>query len=202
MNTTDPWIAFFVLLAVAANAATLGLWALAGASRVSDDAARRFEDVRDSLGRSGLAIGALVAGTAMVGSLYLSEVADFVPCTFCWYQRIAIYPMAVLLVIAAARRDWSVRPYVITLGVIGVAISTYHYVEQHFPDLSGSACDPNNPCFVRWVWELHYISIPWMALSTSLLVVTVLAAARPATEGDSEAEAVAWDDEPHFEEVR
>ena len=46
-----------------------------------------------------------VASTAMLGSLYLSEIADFIPCTLCWYQRIAMYPLVPLLGIAAWRRD-------------------------------------------------------------------------------------------------
>lgn len=74
------------------------------------------------LGRIGVAGGALdalrvavrpaapwlafaVAATAMAGSLYFSEVAGFVPCVLCWYQRIAMYPLAIILLIAAIRHD-------------------------------------------------------------------------------------------------
>ena len=40
----------------------------------------------------------------MAGSLYFSEVANYVPCRLCWFQRIAMYPLAVILLIAASAR--------------------------------------------------------------------------------------------------
>ena len=61
----------------------------------------------------------LVAATATAGSLYFSEVADYVPCQLCWFQRIAMYPLAVVLLVAAIRRDRSVRWYVGPLAAIG-----------------------------------------------------------------------------------
>ena len=69
----------------------------------------------------------------MAGSLYFSEVADFMPCTLCWYQRIAMYPLVLLLGIAAFRRDRAIRLYVVPLAVVGAAISIYHYLYRVVP---------------------------------------------------------------------
>ena len=115
----------------------------------------------------------------MVGSLYLSEGAHLPPCKLCWYQRIAMYSLAVILVVAVVRRDWNVKPYALTLGLIGPCISIYHYLIERFPDWEhGTSCDPANPCTITWIWRLHYISIPLMACSAFLLVDTVLLTAR------------------------
>jgi disulfide bond formation protein DsbB len=176
--TDDPWVNFFVLLTVGANLAMLALWGFAIVARfgMATDA---WNQTRDWLGANGLAIAAIVATTAMLGSLYLSEGADLPPCKLCWYQRIAMYSLAVILVVAAVRRDWHVRPYALTLGLIGPCISIYHYLIERFPDWeSGSSCDPANPCSITWIWRLHYISIPLMACSAFLLVDTVLIAGR------------------------
>ena len=179
VSTDSPFVTFIVLLTVAANAATVALWALAAASLVSAGARRALGPARDELGRSGLALAALVAAIATLSSLWLSEGLGFVPCRLCWFQRTLIYPLAVVLVIAAVRRDWGARPYALALALLAAPVSIYHYVEQAFPDLGAGACDPTAPCSFRWVWELGYISIPWMALSTSVLVITLLGLARP-----------------------
>jgi disulfide bond formation protein DsbB len=181
---TDTWFTFFALLAVAAQVATVVVvgTALARTSGAADAWAR----LRDSLGESGIAIAAIVALTATIGSLYLSEGADLVPCKLCWYQRIAMYSLAVLLVIAALRRDWGIRPYALTLAGIGAGISTYHYLLERFPEWESSVtCEVFNPCNQTLIWRFHYVSIPLMALSGFALVGAVLAAARPDTSRGS-----------------
>jgi disulfide bond formation protein DsbB len=180
---TNTWFTFFALLTVAANVSTLLLWGLALASRFSDGARDRWAEARAVLGDTGLPIAALVASVAMAGSLYLSEGAHLLPCKMCWYQRSAMYPLAVILVVAAVRRDWGVRPFALTLALIGPVLSTYHYLIERFPSLEvgGTNCDPTNPCTITLIWKFHYISIPFMALSAFVLVATVLLAARPDT---------------------
>ena len=49
----------------------------------------------------------------MAGSLYYSMVAEFVPCELCWAQRICLYPLAIILLVAALRRDRKVWTYVV-----------------------------------------------------------------------------------------
>ena len=108
----------------------------------------------------------VVALVATLGSLYLSEVAHFVPCRLCWYQRIAMYPLPLLLGIAWWKRDQGVRRYVIPMAVIGMAISTYHVLVEHFPSLEGSKlCELANPCTIRWVERFGFVTIPTMALA-------------------------------------
>jgi disulfide bond formation protein DsbB len=178
--SAQRWFTFFALLTVGADIATISLWVLAALSRTSDAANERWQFVRAVLGDVGIPIAALVASVAMAGSLYLSEGAHLVPCKMCWYQRSAMYPLAVILVVAAFRRDWGVRPYAVTLGVAGSCISIYHYLIERFPSLEvgSGGCDPTNPCTITLIWKFHYISIPLMALSAFALCVTLLCCGR------------------------
>lgn len=133
---------------------------------------------RSPLGRSAaegrLWLAWVVATVATLGSLYYSEVAGFPPCDLCWYQRIAMYPMAVILPLGARRGDLGVRRYALPLAVTGGALSVYHYLLQHFPGLEAGACRPDNPCTLRWVWELGFVSIPFMALAAFTLITVLL----------------------------
>ena len=108
----------------------------------------------------------------------MSEIAHFTPCALCWYQRIAMYPLALLLGIAAFRRDVSVRIYVIAQCAVGGAIALYHSYIQAFPPESGTAfCTTDAPCTARYVWELGFISLPLMALTAFVFIATLMVAA-------------------------
>lgn len=126
--------------------------------------------VRAVLGRFAYPATALVPVLAMAGSLYFSERAGFVPCELCWYQRIAMYPLAVILPIAATRRDRSVLPYSAVVAAIGFCVSAYHVYIQAFPEES-NFCEIANPCSATWVEAYGFVSIPWMA---GLSFVTIL----------------------------
>jgi disulfide bond formation protein DsbB len=128
----------------------------------------------EALGPQVLPLALLVALVATLGSLYLSEVAHFEPCRLCWYQRIAMYPLALLLGVAVVRRDQGVRPYALALALVGLPISAFHYLVERFPALEASGCDPANPCSIVWVWRFHYISIPLMAASAFALIAALL----------------------------
>jgi disulfide bond formation protein DsbB len=111
----------------------------------------------------------------MAGSLYFSEVAHFVPCTLCWYQRIAMYPLAVILTIAAIRHDRSIRAYVVPLAGIGAVISLYHYVIEWFPEAETGVCSTTIPCSVQWFDPVFgFVSLPFMALCGFVLIIALV----------------------------
>lgn len=76
----------------------------------------------------------IVSLTATLGSLYFSEIRKFIPCELCWYQRIMMYPLVLILGIATFQGDARVKKYVLPMAVIGAGISLMHYMEQKFPD--------------------------------------------------------------------
>ena len=129
--------------------------------------------------RAWLTLATVVAGVAMAGSLYFSEVVHFVPCQLCWYQRIAMYPQVLLLGMAALRRDIGIRPYAMAMSLIGAAIALYHVIIQRFPSLSTGACSADAPCTAINLEVFGFVTIPFLALSAFLLIFALLLVARP-----------------------
>jgi len=150
-------------------------------------------------GRPGILVGVtcLISGIAVFGSLYLSEVAGFIPCRLCWYQRIAMYPLLPVLAVAFIRGDAGVWRYGLPLSIPGLAIAAYHVVIQHVPSVEPPVCAGDVPCSAVYVRVFDLISIPVMAggaflAITGLLLLTRLAEGterRPAeaSEDDSRA---------------
>ena len=67
-----------------------------------------------------------VAATAMLGSLYFSEVAGLPPCEMCWFQRICMYPLVAILLVGALRRDRKVWMYASIPVLASIVIAAYH----------------------------------------------------------------------------
>jgi disulfide bond formation protein DsbB len=171
--STDQVSLFFALLAIAAQLAAVTLVVAAVWHRFApaSEAASILELARPAV----LPVAATVAVVATLGSLYFSEVADFPPCRLCWYQRICMYPLSLILVIAAGRGDRQVRWYALPLAAIGAAVAAYHVAVERFPSLESGSCDPTNPCSIIWVEKLGYLTIPTMALSGFVLIAVLLA---------------------------
>lgn len=133
------------------------------------------EEAAGLFGSNGLWLAWAVALVATVGSLIYSEVIHFLPCRLCWFQRIAMYPMAIILLIGAIRKEVQARYYALPFAVGGLAISIWHYLTQTFPGLEGGSCDPNNPCSAKYVDVFGFISIPFMAGAGFTLIAVLLA---------------------------
>ena len=145
-----PVEAFYGLLATVAFAGVIGAVALRIGALASERADGWYRDVVDAVAPSALALAWVVALLATVGSLYFSEIAHFEPCKLCWYQRIAMYPLVVVLGIAALRRDRNGAVYGLALAAIGAVISLYHVALEWVPALDSGTCDPDNPCTLIW----------------------------------------------------
>jgi hypothetical protein len=175
---------FYALLALVANALVIGFVALAVSARRSPAARASLDGLRSSLGSGALLAAFVVATLATIGSLFFSEVARFEPCRLCWYQRIAMYPLVVILGIAAWRRDPGVRRYAAPVALIGALIATYHYALEWLPWLDSGACSASTPCTIIWFREFGFVSLPYLALSAFLLIVASLWLAGTAGPGD------------------
>lgn len=116
----------------------------------------------------------VVSIIATLGSLYFSEIKGYVPCEYCWYQRILMYPLTIILGIAAFKNDKRIKSYVLPLTIIGGSISLYHYLIQKVPGLSPiKACVYGVPCNVQYINWFGFITIPFLAL-TAFVIITVL----------------------------
>ena len=150
---------FFALLALAAGLLAVVLIAARIASPAS-----AWPAVRDMIGPAALPLAATVAAVATLGSLYYSEIVGFEPCPLCWYQRIAMYPLVAVLVVAWLRRDAGARWYAWPLTAIGAAIAVWHYVLEWMPADESALCGPGGGCGVADFRVFGFVSLPFMAL--------------------------------------
>jgi disulfide bond formation protein DsbB len=129
----------------------------------------------------------LVALAATLGSLYFSEVRGFRPCVLCWYQRVAMYPLAVMLGIAALGGDLHIRRYVLPLASLGWVVALIQNLEDWnvIPTLKACSAlvDPTVvPCNTPWpVWGAGALSglnpvltIPVLSLIAFTLIIALL----------------------------
>jgi disulfide bond formation protein DsbB len=186
VDTVELFYAILAILAVAFVAVVLVVRLLALAS---SSARGWYEAIGGVLEPNAVGMAFVVAMLATIGSLYFSEIAHFDPCRLCWYQRIAMYPLVVILGIAAVRRDAGAGIYVRALAAIGALISTYHVALEWIPALDTGACGVGPSCTVIWFRALGFISLPTLALAAFLLIFTLLSVRGPgAVDGDPDVE--------------
>ena len=107
-----------------------------------------------------------VAAVATAGSLYFSESAGYVPCRLCWFQRIAMYPIAVVALVALLRRDRAARWYLLPMAIIGAAISAYHVlIEWGWLNDSESCALFGPSCADVWFEAFGFVTLALMALA-------------------------------------
>ncbi len=126
----------------------------------------------DTLAGPGRFVALLASWVAMCGSLFFSEVLGWQPCLLCWYQRILMYPLAVILSVGILRRDRGVHLYALPLSIIGAGVSLYHYLLIKTTWFPPPACSVTVPCNVDYINWLGFINIPFLAL-TAFLIITV-----------------------------
>jgi disulfide bond formation protein DsbB len=114
----------------------------------------------------------LVSATATGGSLFFSEIANFVPCELCWYQRIFMYPVAIVTLLAAIANDYRVARCLLPLPVIGAGVSVYHLLVENGVVNEAQSCKLSAPggCATKWINEFGYVTIPTLALTGFVLV--------------------------------
>jgi disulfide bond formation protein DsbB len=126
----------------------------------------------------------LVAAIATGGSLFFSEIAHFVPCELCWFQRICMYPLSITTLLAAVANDRRIARYLLPLPLVGAGVSVYHLLIENGAIKEPAAClIGGGGCSVKWIDEFGYMTIPTLALTGFALcfVFLLLAALPPAT---------------------
>jgi disulfide bond formation protein DsbB len=174
-DVTDTVSAALAGLAIALQALLVALFVLALVGVVIPAARRPLRAIGENIAGGEIWIAWIVALVATLGSLFFSEIADFIPCRLCWFQRIAMYPLAVLLLIGALRRDVrGIALYALPFPILGGLVSIYHiYIENH-PEAESAGCTIGAPCSTKWINEFGYITIPTLALTAFAAILTLL----------------------------
>lgn len=123
-------------------------------------------------GRSALTFA--IAAVATAGSLYFSESAGYVPCRMCWFQRIAMYPIAVVALVGLLRRDRAARWYALALAAIGAPISLYHLLIEQGVVADSDSCAAFGPsCADVWFEAFGFMTLASMALAGFVCIVVL-----------------------------
>ncbi|WP_261663378.1 disulfide bond formation protein B [Deinococcus sp. Marseille-Q6407] len=131
----------------------------------------------------------VVALAAALGSLYLSEVLGYRPCKLCWYQRTAMYPLALTLGIAAFRDDLRFRVYAVPLALAGIVTALLQNAEVWgwIGQLKACSIDAGQePCTTIWpLWSQLFgegasalnsiLTIPVLSMTAFGLILLLLA---------------------------
>ena len=119
----------------------------------------------------------LIATTATLGALFIGEVMLMTPCTLCWYQRIFMFPIAIILGIACFTDDRQGAVYALALALGGLAMAGYHtlLVAGLIPK-SWVACSAGVSCADQRLEILNGVQIPWLSLAAFMALAFLLVA--------------------------
>lgn len=115
----------------------------------------------------------------MAGSLFFSEVKDYLPCLLCWYQRICMYPLVIILAVGILRKDTRVYQYVLPFVAVGFLIALYHVLLYYniFPE-SEQTCRAGVSCTTKYVEYLGFVTIPLLSFMAFTVIGTCMLALR------------------------
>lgn len=108
---------------------------------------------------------------ATSGSLYFSEIAGYLPCLLCWYQRIAMYPLVIILAVGILRKEEKIYQYVLPFSIIGGLIALYHVLLYYkvFPEAE-ETCRAGVSCTTEYIEWFGFITIPFLSLLAFLVI--------------------------------
>ena len=117
----------------------------------------------------------LIAMAALFGSLFFSEVMGLKPCVLCWYQRIFIYPLAVLFLVGMFPLDRSVVRYTLPLAAIGLGCAIYHYLlySGYIPE-SLQPCSEDLSCADINLELMGVVTIPMLSIFAYSAIIILL----------------------------
>jgi disulfide bond formation protein DsbB len=164
----------FAVLGVAGQVTLLGLAVVGIAALLG--VRRPLDAVRRLIWGYELWIVFLIASLATGGSLFYSEIAGFVPCELCWYQRICMYPLTVLALGPALAGDYRIARYLLPLPIVGVGLAVYQILIQEGVIKQTQACLISAPggCATKWTDTFGYLTIPVLTLTGFALAIAFL----------------------------
>ena len=132
---------------------------------------REGKRIADFLAERAILFAFAIAFTSVASSLFYSEIAGFAPCVLCWWQRIFLYPQAVILFMALLKKDCGARKYALALSGAGFLIALYHTYIQ-FGGESLAFCPVGSvSCQILYFVEYGYVTIPTMSLTAFALII-------------------------------
>jgi disulfide bond formation protein DsbB len=124
---------------------------------------------------NGIYLAWIIAAISMFGSLFFSEVLLYPPCALCWYQRIAMYPLVVLLAVGMFQPIKNTVVFSLPIALVGWCIALFHNL-LHYGIVSESAspCREGVSCATVYINWLGFITIPMLSFVAFSVIVIIL----------------------------
>lgn len=124
---------------------------------------------------------------ATAGSLFFSEVLGFLPCILCWYQRILMYPLVLIIGVGILLRDQRARYYILPLSILGWIVGLYHNLLYYgaIPE-EFHICTSGIPCETRWIEWLGFVGIPTLSFTAFTAITLAMLWYQPAENADDD----------------
>jgi len=117
----------------------------------------------------------LVASVATLGALFLGEVMGYTPCVLCWYQRIAMFPLVLILAAGLFPFDRRVVRYALPIALVGWLLALYHWgVASGLIPESATPCSQGVPCSLEQIVWFGFLTLPMLSVLAFSIIIAVL----------------------------
>ena len=117
----------------------------------------------------------LIATASALGALFFSEIMQLPPCSLCWYQRILMFPLVLILPVGLFPFDWKVVRYALPLAIIGWLFAVFHMLlvagivpEKLEPCTQGVLCSET---VIEW---FGFVTIPLLSVAAFSSIIALL----------------------------
>lgn len=112
---------------------------------------------------------------ATLGSLFFSLGMQLPPCDLCWYQRIAMYPLVVILAVGIWKKDRLALVYAWPFAIIGWLIAVYHNLLYYniLPE-AAAPCKAGVSCTTKLIEFFGFVTIPLLSLLAFTVIIVCL----------------------------
>lgn len=128
----------------------------------------------------GLLVIFILSTLAVAGTLLMQFAGGLTPCDFCWWQRIFMYPIALISLIALLKgvKISDVADYILALSFVGALFALYQHLLQVLPSGALIPCSASDDCAIRTIFYFNFVTIPWMSLTVFAAIFLIALLAR------------------------
>lgn len=125
----------------------------------------------------------LIALIGLLCSVFFGELLHHEPCRLCWYQRVCLFPLVLILGIAAYKEDARIIVYAMPLALLGIFFALYQVLGIFIPKMSTPAlCGYKINCSEQLMEFWGFLSFPLISLIGFLLIFFFLRLARSSSK--------------------
>lgn len=119
----------------------------------------------------------VIATVSTLGAIFLGEVMGLTPCILCWYQRVCMFPLVLILAAGLFPVDVRVVRYAFPLALIGLGIAVFHLlVSEGIVSETLTPCTQGVPCSQQLIEWFGFVTIPMLSVAAFAAITAMLIA--------------------------